>query len=1320
MPRTAVSDRIRVSARPLAPTLALRLLRVAGNVIVAVVVLVCALLLAVRYFVFPALDDYRGRIADALTRQLGQPVSIQNITGAWDGWNPRLSIAGFAIHDRQRPKDAPPVLSLPQVDLIIAWTSLPAMDVRLKELVIERPELFIRRDRAGRLHIAGFEIDPDAQNEDTGFTDWLLRQRLIVVHDALVSWNDELRRSPQLVLDHVMFRLERGFNVHRFGLVGTPPADLASPLDFRGEVTAASFRDWRQAKGRFFVRLDYADVGLWREWVPLLKPVEAGQGALRMWFDFADGQPTSMVADLELTDVRARARENLPALELAHLGGRVTFANAPGKREITTTGLSFATASGATLAPMAMTASMTQDAQGAITGGTVVFDRLEVAPLSIVAEHLPLSDEWRRDLAALALRGSVSNGRFAWAGPPEAPRRYSGSGAFARFGIAASEALPGAASVSGDFTFDESKGDLKLDSRDMRVSLPHLFTEPLQFDSAAGRVGWSRTDDGIRIALEELRFATPHTSGTASGSWRSQPKGPGHIDLKAQLVRADARNLDRYLPLTLSADVRDWLRRSIKQGTASDVRMALAGDLADFPFPDPRRGQFLVTFRAAGVTLEYAASWPAITDLDANVRFEGTGMFIEAKKGRVLGTTLGAVKASIPQLGAADPVLTVAGDAAGPTSEFLAFVAASPVDRWTDHALRDLQATGDGRLALKFALPLVNRERVKVDGDYELQSNQLRLGSLPVLANLSGHVLFSEDGARSRDLALDVLGGRAHLALSSGDGVVRVNASGTASVANLKGEVDWPLMSRVSGTTDWEVSAQTRAGALSWTLTSSLRGTAIDLPAPIGKAASETVPLRVEVRETQGKPGEDSLTVDYRNMLRLLAHRTAGADGARVDRALLLVGNARTGGGNPDRPGLWVRGQMADLDLDEWLALYAKEFPRTDPGTATPATFDLNGLDLQVGRLDVFARVLHDLSVNAIRSDRDWRLRLDGREVDGTAVWRGPGPNLPNGRVMARLAHFTAPGPDEITPVHSEVDVSQKAKNTWPALDIEADAFRSRSGRELGALALQAEPTGADWRITKLSLVNPAGRIDANGWWRIARDRQVTDIELALDTADAGGFLERFGYPVAVRNAPTKITGKLTWKGAPNDFDLATLDGNFALKTGAGQFTKIDPGMGKLLSLLSLQALPRRITLDFRDVFSEGFAFDEITGTFKVENGLMRTNDLALDGPAAAVAITGEIDLARETTALDVRVKPALSTTFSAGAAALFIANPLLGAAVGAGTLLAQKLLDNPLGSIFSYDYRVTGSWSDPQVERVGSRAQPATAAAGAPAGAAK
>ena len=369
----------------------------------------------------------------------------------------------------------------------------------------------------------------------------------------------------------------------------------------------------------------------------------------------------------------------------------------------------------------------------------------------------------------------------------------------------------------------------------------------------------------------------------------------------------------------------------------------------------------------------------------------------------------------------------------------------------------------------------------------------------------------------------------------------------------------------------------------------------------------------------------------------------------------------------------------------------------------------MNDVDLDVGKLDVFGRVLHDFKVTAQRAGEDWQLVMHGREVDGNATWRGPSTEFPNGRVMARLTRFVPPGPGELHPVRGESDSADNAANPWPELDIVSDSFVSK-GHDLGKLELVAKPVATDWRIEQLTLANPDGRIDANGWWRVRGDRQQTQLDVTVDVADAGGYLARFGYGESVRNAPTTITGKLEWTGAPNDFDYPTLTGTFKSESGAGQFTKIDPGIGKLLGVLSLQALPRRITLDFRDVFSEGFAFDDINGDFRIDNGQMHTDNLKLVGPAAAVAIKGDIDLARETQRLVVRVQPALSSGVSAGAAVLFIANPLIGAAVGAGALLAQKFLNNPIDQMFSYEYRVTGSWVDPVVERVGGFGGAATA----------
>ena len=213
---------------------------------------------------------------------------------------------------------------------------------------------------------------------------------------------------------------------------------------------------------------------------------------------------------------------------------------------------------------------------------------------------------------------------------------------------------------------------------------------------------------------------------------------------------------------------------------------------------------------------------------------------------------------------------------------------------------------------------------------------------------------------------------------------------------------------------------------------------------------------------------------------------------------------------------------------------------------------------------------------------------------------------------------------------------------------------------------------------------------------------------------DAGRYLARFGLPGAVRGAPTKVNGDLSWDGGPQAFDYPTLSGNFRVETGPGQFLKLDPGPAKLLGVLSLQSLHRRLSFDYQDLFGEGFAFDEITGDVHVENGVMTSKNVNIVGPAASVQISGEANLAHETQQLRVHVQPKLSGSLSVGAAALLLANPIIGAAVGAGTLLAQKIMSDPFEQMFSNEYVIGGTWSDPTVQRV-SRSPPAGASSANP-----
>ncbi len=246
--------------------------------------------------------------------EIGQPVEIDSIVTGWDGWNPKLSIRGFRVLDRAGKRST--LFELPRVDLVVAWTSLPLLDLRLKELLIDSPRLSVRRDGAGHLHVAGIEMDSEDHGDDSAFADWLMRQPQIVVRDALVAWNDEMRRAPQLLLDHVQFRLEQRFGHHRAGLTGVPPAELAAPIDLRADVIGASLKDVQALRGKLYLRLDYADVAAWREWLPLPAGIESGKGALRVWIDFAQrGPPTSSPMSSSPTCARrwARIRRRCPS-----------------------------------------------------------------------------------------------------------------------------------------------------------------------------------------------------------------------------------------------------------------------------------------------------------------------------------------------------------------------------------------------------------------------------------------------------------------------------------------------------------------------------------------------------------------------------------------------------------------------------------------------------------------------------------------------------------------------------------------------------------------------------------------------------------------------------------------------------------------------------------------------------------------------------------------------------------------------------------------------------------------------------------------------
>jgi uncharacterized protein YhdP len=109
-----------------------------------------------------------------------------------------------------------------------------------------------------------------------------------------------------------------------------------------------------------------------------------------------------------------------------------------------------------------------------------------------------------------------------------------------------------------------------------------------------------------------------------------------------------------------------------------------------------------------------------------------------------------------------------------------------------------------------------------------------------------------------------------------------------------------------------------------------------------------------------------------------------------------------------------------------------------------------------------------------------------------------------------------------------------------------------------------------------------------------------------------------------------------------------------------------------------------------------------------LEKGSAYTKDLRMNGPAARIRMSGVVDLSRESQNLRVSIQPRLEDS-------LAVAGALLGGpVVGLGTLIAGKVLKDPVGQATTFEYTVAGTWEEPVVSKVPRKPKDAAQTPGA------
>ena len=1273
----------RLVARPLVR----RLLHVAAWTATAIYFAFGVLVLVLRYAILPQIENYRGDVETALTRALKLPVSIAAIDAGWAGLRPQLGIHGLTVRDAQ----GRPALDFDNVQAELAWSSLWHFGLRLHRLEIAAPDLDIRRDAAGHLFVAGLAVAAD--EADSGFADWLLAQDRVVVRDATIRWHDELRAAPPLVLARLNLDVRNSGTRHRFGMTAEPPAALAARLDLRGDFSVGVAADPQTWKGDAYAELDHADLAAWRGWSDTPLEVPRGNGSLRLWLSFARLEATAMTADLRLANVELHLGHELPPLALARIEGRIKGKRLYDGFDAEARGLTLATGAGMRVEPTDFRLHLQTETAKRPAIGEFETNGVDLGALAAVAATLPLDAELRRQLAAYAPRGRLQDVKLAWNAANGSLQSWRGKARFENLGLAAQGSAPGFAGFSGSLAGDDKGGSLTLASSHAALELPTVFADPLlKLDSLGAQADWHTNADGIEVRLVRATFDNRDAAGEAAGSYRrGRDGGLGAIDLTAKLSRGEGNAVWRYIPLVVGKDVRDWLKESILSGHADETTLRLRGDLAKFPYRDGKDGIFQVKGRFRSAVLRYAPSWPEIRDIEGDLLFEGARMLISGRKGNILGVGIGPVTAEIADLDHADVLLAINGRAAGATADFLRFIEASPVGERIDHFTEDMTAAGNGELRLRLDLPLKHIVDSAIDGHYRFANNQLVPDpDVPPLTEVNGELHFSGERLDARKVRAVILGSPAVVDVATaGDGVVTVKAAGTLAIRTLAQQFPHPLFDHLAGTTPWSASVRVRKKTAELHLESNLQGIASSLPEPFNKSSNDVMPLVFE-RKQVPQAGRDLTGLTLGEALKMALVRRHDGGKATIERGVVAIGMAPR---LPER-GVALAVQAKRIDLDFWRQLAAGGGGGGGGGGESALPF--SQVELRSDELIAYGHHIGGVRLLASQSGGVWKADLKSAAAAGTLEWDGQGAGRISGRLTQLSITEKAPG--------QAAGSGAEMPDEWPAIDLQIDRL-SVHGMDLGAAKLKAENARNGYWNAKFDLHTDEATLEGSGRWRPSSNAPDTHLEFKLATKSIEKLLARLGYAEAVRRGSASLEGALAWSGTPIDLDYPSLAGNLKFEAAGGQFAKLEPGVGRLLGVLSLQSLPRRLTLDFRDVFSEGFAFDGIAGQATVTHGIMETKNLLIAGPAAKVLMTGSVNLGAETQNLKVRVQPALGETTATG---VLLAHP----ATGAAAWVFNKLFGNPFDQAFAYEYAVTGSWADPKVEKI-ARQTPAAAGDG-------
>jgi uncharacterized protein (TIGR02099 family) len=849
---------------------------------------------------------------------------------------------------------------------------------------------------------------------------------------------------------------------------------------------------------------------------------------------------------------------------------------------------------------------------------------------------------------------------------------------------------PDVTGIDGRVSLQHGEGEVEVTGSGVGIHWPRNFREPLIVDVPACSIDLALntiTPAGREIWQTDVHDCVLRRGDmTIDGRVRVQPNsGKPSMDINARVSNAKVTDLDDYWPeAVMPPSTVRWLRRGLVAGTLTEGRFSVRGDMDDWPFLDGQ-GQFQASTRLNGIELDYVDGWPNARGINGEAEFEGVSMDVRGTVDSLAGVPVQRAHARIANFYRSVLELDYQSDTTLPA--LTGFIRRSPL---MDNIELDperfvLSGNASTRGSLRAPLHRGGGD-LSVNGQLTLDGNQFEsLDSGVVLDQITGGLTYDTDGFHGSGLTTVYEGTSADLELTADwDAPVLFQAdlAGMFPIGDLVPDLlmqNEPVFSMLEGACDWNASLRVesrpgRSGRETWLeLTSDLVGVDINLPAPFNKVAGFSWPVQVRYPVKSPNPIVD-VSLAGRGSLQL----DMSGDTGSPRRSTIQFGNER-----PTLPAVGYFGAGGDaemLDLDAWLD-FVIERAQQDSGIGNLL---FESASVHAHRMTFLNRVYEDVGIHLWMEGDIIRIRFDGENIAGSARYtRGEGMSHSLTAEFDRLILGEA---------LSEGVTMGADPTSFPEIHLYAHEFHYL-GLEFGETRIEGYPKPGGYRIESVEAASDQFVFQARGDWLSDSEGMRSDFNIHMTSESLGSLLDALGVSAVMEGGQTILSFDAWWPGPPAAFALSRLNGEMETSIIDGRILDAEAGAGRLLGLMSVAALPRRLALDFRDVFGSGFNFDLAGGRFTLENGTASTEDFSMKSTAATISVAGSNDLVDKVFDYVITVRPGVGGTL-----------PVIGAIAGgpggaAAGLALQGLLQKSLGDATQVQYSMVGSWSDPQIE---------------------